>query len=308
MKKILAVILAIVLALSEGTLFGATNAYADNFSAAIDFSALFPYNYVSPESFVNFAKENCLGIPYVSGGRNRNGFDCCGLVYYVCKHFGIDIGKGNQRSQIKYGSPVSFSTANIDAFCKSLVPGDLIFFDYGGDGLSDHVGIYSGNKKIIQAQSPGYNSVNSNLTMTWLDGKAEYKFTCAVRRLKELTLHDVSMQVPEAVQTYPTCLTITIKQKTTIKSYPCSKATNAQSKDICKAYVSDSYNVLGLIQNTPGNYWYMVLLSSKGHPDKIGFIFAGNASPLSLHDISDELYYSLDGYSVTKGENMPKWY
>ena len=138
---------------------------------------------VTGDEFVQYALDNCIGKPYVAGGRSLSGFDCCGLVWYVCNHFGIDVGNGNQNSQRNYGTAVTYSLNSFDAFTKNLKKGDLLFFDYEGDGSSDHVAIYSGDGYAIQAQSPGYYSANIKLTTTWLNGKAEWSFVCSVRRV-----------------------------------------------------------------------------------------------------------------------------
>ncbi len=138
---------------------------------------------VSSSDFVAFARQNCIGIPYVKGGRSTKGFDCCGLVWYVCNHFGISVGSGDQNSQRNYGTAVSYSLSSYDAYLRNLKEGDLIFFDYQGDGKSDHVGIYSGNGMIIQAHKEGTNSKEDKLSGIWRDNKAEWKFTCSVRRV-----------------------------------------------------------------------------------------------------------------------------
>ena len=138
---------------------------------------------VSGDTFVNYALNNCIGKPYVWGGRSPSGFDCSGLVWYVCNHFGINIGSGNQNSQRNYGTPVSFSKSSFSAAIANMQKGDLIFFDYQGDGTSEHVAIYSGNGYAIQAQTYGYLSANINMNTTWTGGKKEWQYICSVRRV-----------------------------------------------------------------------------------------------------------------------------
>jgi len=147
---------------------------------------------VSADDFVNYALQNCVGVPYVSGGRTTSGFDCCGLVWYVCNHFGIDIGNGNQRSQINYGSAVSYSLSNYASATANLQKGDLIFFDYDNTppepSSSDHVGIYVGNGQILQAHTYGVNSRVDNLSGGWIQDSngnwiGEWKFICGIRRV-----------------------------------------------------------------------------------------------------------------------------
>ena len=71
------------------------------------------------------------------------GFDCSGLMQYVCRQHGISIPRvaASQRNAGRYVSR------------ENLQPGDLVFFSKGS-GLS-HVGIYAGNGQVLHAPSPG---------------------------------------------------------------------------------------------------------------------------------------------------------
>lgn len=82
-----------------------------------------------------------LGVPYVWGGEDENGFDCSGLVQRVFAENGISLPRVS-RDQARAGVPVAVS---------DLQPGDLVFF---GDPV-DHVGIYAGNGKMIVAPHRG---------------------------------------------------------------------------------------------------------------------------------------------------------
>jgi len=84
-----------------------------------------------------------LGTPYVWGGSNTNGFDCSGLVQYVYKQLGVDIGRTTY-DQVKQGTSVAK---------KDLQAGDIVFF---GDASSPHhEGMYIGDGKFIQAPKTG---------------------------------------------------------------------------------------------------------------------------------------------------------
>ncbi len=83
-----------------------------------------------------------LGTPYAYGTSGPNSFDCSGFTSYVYKELGIKIPRSSA-SQSGYGKTVSK---------EELLPGDLVFFNTYGSGVS-HVGIYIGEGKFIHAAS-----------------------------------------------------------------------------------------------------------------------------------------------------------
>ena len=93
------------------------------------------------QQIVNYA-QNYLRAPYVWGGMSPSGFDCSGFTKYVYSHFGIDLPR-TASGQTDLGTYVKES---------NLQPGDLVFFDTDGSGIS-HVGIYIGNGNFISAAS-----------------------------------------------------------------------------------------------------------------------------------------------------------
>lgn len=89
-------------------------------------------------SIVDFARQ-FIGAPYVYGGNDpATGVDCSGFTKYVYAHFGIALNRV-AIDQASNGTPVSAENAQ---------PGDLVIW-------SGHVGIYSGNGMMVNAENPG---------------------------------------------------------------------------------------------------------------------------------------------------------
>lgn len=96
------------------------------------------------EQIVDYAK-SLLGVKYVYGGTcPETGFDCSGFTRYVFEKFGIRLDRV-AADQAKQGSEISQD---------QLIPGDLVFSDTnGGNNGINHVGIYIGDGKFINAAS-----------------------------------------------------------------------------------------------------------------------------------------------------------
>lgn len=83
-----------------------------------------------------------IGVPYVWGGTNpATGMDCSGFVQRVFKDLGVDVPRVVS-DQMKVGTPV--------ASLAEAKPGDLLV-SFGGE----HISIYLGNGKAIDAPVPG---------------------------------------------------------------------------------------------------------------------------------------------------------
>lgn len=84
-----------------------------------------------------------LGKPYVYADTGKRGYDCSGLTYSIYNNeLGINIDRSSS-GQSKNGNYVNKS---------ELIPGDLVFFNTTGKGIS-HVGVYVGDGNMIHASS-----------------------------------------------------------------------------------------------------------------------------------------------------------
>lgn len=85
-----------------------------------------------------------LGVPYVWGGTDpRNGLDCSGLVQLVYRNLGVDLPRVSYQQATEGRSVPSLAQAK---------PGDLLAF---GSPRVNHIAIYIGDGKMIEAPRPG---------------------------------------------------------------------------------------------------------------------------------------------------------
>ncbi|CAG7649048.1 hypothetical protein PAESOLCIP111_05788 [Paenibacillus solanacearum] len=81
-----------------------------------------------------------LGSPYKWSGTTTKGFDCSGYTSWVFNKLGIDLPH-TSKGQATVGESVSKD---------QLRPGDLVFFNTDGKGIS-HVGVYVGDGKFYHS-------------------------------------------------------------------------------------------------------------------------------------------------------------
>ena len=98
-----------------------------------------------------------IGIRYRrSGGSEKTGFDCSGLVKNLFSKFNIELPR-TSREQFKQGEIIDRD---------KLAPGDLVFFSSGGSHPT-HVGVYIGNDKFLHAARKARKVIVSDLNKIW---------------------------------------------------------------------------------------------------------------------------------------------
>lgn len=119
---------------------------------------------VEADSIVNFAMQY-LGKPYINAGRDSCGFDCSGFVYFVFKHFGIEVphqstlldtvGHFVPLNEVKKGDILIFTGIN----SRRRTPGHvgIVVTDNGGAVQFIHSSTYDG-VKISQVDSTRYET------------------------------------------------------------------------------------------------------------------------------------------------------
>ncbi|MNW31249.1 Murein DD-endopeptidase MepS/Murein LD-carboxypeptidase precursor [compost metagenome] len=109
--------------------------------AAVLFTGTATSTYASEAKLIQEVSQ-VKGTPYKFGGTTSSGFDCSGFVRYVFNQFNLSLPR-TSALQAKQGEVVAKS---------NLRPGDLVFFNTNGRGIS-HAGIYVGNNKFAHSSS-----------------------------------------------------------------------------------------------------------------------------------------------------------
>ena len=100
---------------------------------------------VSGYDIVAYAR-TFLGYPYERGAAGPGAFDCSGFVYYVFRHFGIELPHG---SYYFFNDPESYGTVVGRGTYANARVGDVVAW-------SGHVGIYTQDGTIVEALNRKY--------------------------------------------------------------------------------------------------------------------------------------------------------
>jgi hypothetical protein len=113
---------------------------------ALAFLLTFQIGSAFADSKLDNTIEKLIGIDYRYGGTTTSGFDCSGFTKYVFEELGVKLPRTSKEMfQYHKGKKVSRG---------DLRPGDLVFFNTSGKGVS-HVGIYVGDNKFAHSHSKG---------------------------------------------------------------------------------------------------------------------------------------------------------
>ena len=110
------------------------------------------------------------GYRYVYGGASPSGFDCSGMVYYIYRQFGYNVGR-TSTDQLRNGyTHVSRS---------NLKPGDIVLFErtYTSSRPATHSGIYIGNGQFIHAANSRLGVIVTSIDNDYYASR----FLCGVR-------------------------------------------------------------------------------------------------------------------------------
>lgn len=92
-----------------------------------------------------------LGKPYVYGDEGPNTFDCSGLMQFIFAKVGVTLPR------------VADAQYHATARTSTPVPGDLIFYLNNRTGVADHVTLFIGGGKMIEAPHAGANVRTSSV-------------------------------------------------------------------------------------------------------------------------------------------------
>lgn len=101
---------------------------------------------------MDFPYDDLIGIPFVDGGRDRNGLDCWGLVKEAFRRQGCHVP--DYRIAAKRAADISREMKNQEddwIYLKEPAVGCLVLLRLTAGCWANHVGIYLGEGKFLHA-------------------------------------------------------------------------------------------------------------------------------------------------------------
>ena len=102
----------------------------------------------SPSEAIKLARTQ-TGAPYSLGAQGPKAYDCSGIIWWAYGKLGVALPRSADAQYKKVRSDGNLKPLG------ALEPGDLVFWDYGGDGRIDHVAFFLGGGRILHASKPG---------------------------------------------------------------------------------------------------------------------------------------------------------
>lgn len=109
-------------------------------NTSVSFTSQTENNVSIRDRIVNFGIQ-LLDTPYVTAGTSEKGFDCSGFVYYVFKHFKIDVPRSSPQYE-HFGKEIPI---------EKVQKGDVLVFISPTSNSIGHIGIVT-NPKGMQSE------------------------------------------------------------------------------------------------------------------------------------------------------------
>lgn len=126
---------------------------------------------------LNVAVNKVIGTPYKYSGTTTEGFDCSGFILHIFNQFKIELPRTSKEQSLS-GTAVEQA---------DLIPGDLVFFNTDGKGVS-HAGIYLGDGQFAHSSS------SKGVIISKLSEKYYKERYVGARRVMEDTGNTVSVE------------------------------------------------------------------------------------------------------------------
>ncbi|WP_082034361.1 C40 family peptidase [Cohnella kolymensis] len=164
-----------------------------------------------------------IGIGYDYGGTTKSGFDCSGFTGYVFKQLGVNLPR-TSRDQATRGMKVARD---------ELRPGDLVFFNTSGRGIS-HVGIYVGDGNFAHSSS------RKGVTISGLGDSYYSKRFVTARRVMDANTYLKVATEPKVVlaansETAPQDTEAALKTDVAVQSDAAAPETAVQAPEVASA-------------------------------------------------------------------------